>query len=110
LHFANFLKLTIASSRSKFNEARFFALHYEAAAFRQMKNFAQPPQTAFVTPAVDHPTSPNIFKRRYLCPNLSIAATIITTKLGMTIVMSFVKTRPEQRTRVHGPARGEVSS
>jgi hypothetical protein len=65
LDFTDFLEFTIANLRSEFNKTGFVAFDYEAAAFGQVENFAEPPQTFFVTPAVRMRESQRIFKRRY---------------------------------------------
>jgi len=52
VYLAYLLQFAVASACSHFYEAGFVALHYEAAAFRKVKNFAEPPQTFYVTPAV----------------------------------------------------------
>jgi hypothetical protein len=65
LNFSNFLQFSVANPRSEFDEAGFIAFDYEASALGQVKNFAEPPQTFFVTPAVGLRESHSIFKRRY---------------------------------------------
>ena len=65
LNSSNFLQFGVANYCSEFDEAGFVAFDYQAAALRQMKNFAEPPQTLVVTPAVGLRERHSIFKRRY---------------------------------------------
>jgi hypothetical protein len=71
-----------------------------------VKNFAEPPQTFFVTPALEIRENPNIFKRRYRCQNLSTPTRIILTNVDMTNVMPLPQLAPRESKRVHheGPA------
>jgi len=52
MNLANLFELTITRFASHSHETAHLAFHYEATAFRQVKNFAEPLQTVFVTPAV----------------------------------------------------------
>jgi len=45
-------EFAIACFCPNLHEERLVAFDYEAPAFREVKNFAEPPQTFFVTPAV----------------------------------------------------------
>jgi len=51
MNFSNLLQLAVTRFTSHSHETRRLALYNEATAFRQMKNFAEPLQTLFVTPA-----------------------------------------------------------
>jgi hypothetical protein len=63
-----------------------------------MKNFAEPPQTFFFTPAVGIRNGPSIFKRTYRFRKLSTATWIIPTNIAMTHGIYFWQTALNQWT------------